>query len=82
MSNRETQQGQVIEGKPHLHIFVNRRRFEEGDGVKPSMTGAEIAAIGLRNEREGGPRTTRSQVPGTGVPSNHLWARVHRVAQP
>lgn len=29
----------------HLHIFVNRRKFEEGDGVKPKMTGAEIAAL-------------------------------------
>lgn len=29
----------------HLHIFVNRRKFEEGDGVKPTMTGAEIAAL-------------------------------------
>jgi len=28
-----------------LHIFVNRRRFDEGDGVKPRMTGAEIAAL-------------------------------------
>lgn len=29
----------------HLHIFVNRRKFEEGDGVKREMTGAEIAAL-------------------------------------
>ena len=29
----------------HLHIFVNRRKFEEGDGVKASMTGTEIAAL-------------------------------------
>jgi hypothetical protein len=28
-----------------LHIFVNRRKFEEGDGVKPEMTGAQIAAL-------------------------------------
>ncbi len=28
-----------------LHIFVNRRRFEEGDGVKKRMSGAEIAAL-------------------------------------
>ena len=28
-----------------LHIFVNRRKFEEGDGVKPEMTGGEIAAL-------------------------------------
>ena len=30
---------------PRLHIFVNRRRFEEGDGVKHEMTGAQIAAL-------------------------------------
>ena len=29
----------------HLHIFVNRRKFEEGDGVRPQMTGAQIAAL-------------------------------------
>ena len=29
----------------HLHIFVNRRKFEEGDGVLPSMTGAQLAAL-------------------------------------
>jgi hypothetical protein len=28
-----------------LHIFVNRRKFERGDGVKEVMTGAEIAAL-------------------------------------
>lgn len=28
-----------------LHIFVNRRKFERGDGVKELMTGAEIAAL-------------------------------------
>jgi multiubiquitin len=28
-----------------LHVFVNRRRFDEGDGVKPEMTGREIAAL-------------------------------------
>jgi hypothetical protein len=28
-----------------LHIFVNRRKFEQGDGVKTTMTGAEIAAL-------------------------------------
>ena len=33
------------EHKEHLHIFVNRRRFEEGDGVLPEMTGAQIAAL-------------------------------------
>lgn len=33
------------EKEERLHIFVNRRRFDEGDGVKPKMTGAEIAAL-------------------------------------
>jgi hypothetical protein len=28
-----------------VHIFVNRRKFERGDGVKKEMTGAEIAAL-------------------------------------
>jgi hypothetical protein len=28
-----------------LHIFVNRRKFEEGDGVLPRMSGAQIAAL-------------------------------------
>ena len=28
-----------------LHIFVNRRRFDTGDGVKPEMKGREIAAL-------------------------------------
>ncbi|TAJ18462.1 MAG: hypothetical protein EPO65_08940 [Dehalococcoidia bacterium] len=32
--------------EPHeLHIFVNRRKFEEGDGVRPEMTGGQIAAL-------------------------------------
>jgi hypothetical protein len=31
--------------KGNLHIFVNRRKFEEGDGVRPEMTGAQIAAL-------------------------------------
>ena len=30
---------------PDLHIFVNRRRFEEGDGVRSEMTGRQIAAL-------------------------------------
>lgn len=33
----------VKEGR--LHIFVNRRKFDQGDGVKPEMTGAAIAAL-------------------------------------
>lgn len=28
-----------------LHIFVNRRKFEVGDGVRPEMTGTEIASL-------------------------------------
>ena len=28
-----------------LHIFVNRRKFERGDGVREEMTGAQIAAL-------------------------------------
>lgn len=32
-------------GKPRLEIFVNRRRFDDGDGVKAEMTGAQIAAL-------------------------------------
>lgn len=28
-----------------LHIFVNRRKFEQGDGVTPLMSGASIAAL-------------------------------------
>ncbi len=47
-------------GRP-LHIFVNRRKFEEGDGVQAEMTGAQIAAlVGVPKEnavvrRETGP---------------------------
>lgn len=29
----------------NLHIFVNRRKFEEGDGVRPEMTGEQIASL-------------------------------------
>lgn len=28
-----------------LHVFVNRRRFGEADGVRSRMTGAQIAAL-------------------------------------
>ena len=28
-----------------IHIFVNRKKFEEGDGVRREMTGKEIAAL-------------------------------------
>ena len=30
---------------PGLHIFVNRRKFERGDGVREEMTGAQIASL-------------------------------------
>ncbi|WP_420636087.1 hypothetical protein [Candidatus Palauibacter sp.] len=29
----------------HLNIYVNRRKFDEGDGVKPRMTGGDIALL-------------------------------------
>ncbi len=35
----------LVTRKEHLHIFVNRRKFEEGDGVRPEMTGGQIAAL-------------------------------------
>ncbi|MCR4340009.1 MAG: hypothetical protein NUW01_08995 [Gemmatimonadaceae bacterium] len=28
-----------------IHIFVNRRKFEAGDGVQEQMTGSQIAAL-------------------------------------
>lgn len=28
-----------------IHIFVNRRRFDQDQGVRATMTGAEIAAL-------------------------------------
>jgi hypothetical protein len=31
--------------KHGLHIFVNRRKVEAGDGVRERMTGAQIAAL-------------------------------------
>ncbi len=31
--------------KGDLHIFVNRRKFGESEGVREKMTGAEIAAL-------------------------------------
>jgi hypothetical protein len=33
------------EKEHQLHIFVNRRKFERGDGVQDQMTGAQIAAL-------------------------------------
>ena len=44
-----------------LHIFINRRRFDEADGVKPVMNGGEIAGLvnvtgdNAKVERESGP---------------------------
>ena len=35
----------MTQPQDQLHIFVNRRKFERGDGVKEQMTGAEIAAL-------------------------------------
>lgn len=32
-------------GPPTLQIFVNRRKFESGDGVQPRMTGAQIGEL-------------------------------------
>lgn len=29
----------------HLQIYVNRRKFEEGDGVESEMSGGQIAAL-------------------------------------
>ena len=29
----------------YLIIYVNRRKFDEGDGVKPQMTGGDIALL-------------------------------------
>jgi hypothetical protein len=34
-----------METTDHLHIFVNRRRFGTGEGVRPHMTGGQIAAL-------------------------------------
>ena len=28
-----------------LIIYVNRRKFDEGDGVKPQMTGGDVALL-------------------------------------
>ena len=35
----------AVQANPKLHIFVNRRKFEVGDGVREEMTGGEIAAL-------------------------------------
>ena len=40
-----TQQPPREDNDSQLHIFINRRKFERGDGVKELMTGAEIANL-------------------------------------
>jgi hypothetical protein len=47
MSNEHETHDEQKEPQAHkdLHIFVNRRKFDRGDGVKEEMTGAEIAAL-------------------------------------
>lgn len=41
----ETQEPGGHGHQPTLHIFVNRRKFETGDGVREAMSGAQIAAL-------------------------------------
>ena len=36
---------QAVEPTTGLHIFVNRRKFDAGDGVKEEMTGGQIADL-------------------------------------
>ena len=36
---------ELVSEMKQLSIFVNRRKFEEGDGVQPEMTGEQIAAL-------------------------------------
>jgi hypothetical protein len=36
----------MVDNEPkELHIFVNRRKFDRGDGVRDEMTGAAIASL-------------------------------------
>ena len=35
----------MTELRDYLIIYVNRRKFDEGDGVKPRMTGGDIALL-------------------------------------
>ena len=35
----------MTESGNYLIIYVNRRKFDEGDGVKPRMTGGDIALL-------------------------------------
>ncbi|HZH98579.1 MAG TPA: multiubiquitin domain-containing protein [Fimbriimonadaceae bacterium] len=43
--NKKEQNGVKGGGQDKLHIFVNRRKFDNENGVKPVMTGTEIAAL-------------------------------------
>jgi len=46
MDEKEKKEHKESGEKAHeLHIFVNRRKFGRGDGVKEQMTGGEIAAL-------------------------------------
>jgi multiubiquitin len=45
MSQGTHQDAQDERESRHLHIFVNRRKFERGDGVRDEMTGAQIAGL-------------------------------------
>jgi hypothetical protein len=54
--------------KENLHISVNRRRFDESNGVREKMTGAQIAALvnvppdNAVVKREGGPEIGINEV--------------------
>lgn len=45
MSQETHQKDQDERESRQLHIFVNRRKFERGDGVREEMTGAQIAGL-------------------------------------
>ncbi len=45
-NNDDTQtEGREEKHEKQLHIFVNRRKFDAGNGVEEEMTGAQIAAL-------------------------------------
>ena len=45
-TNRDAGAGQNEDAATqHLHIFVNRRKFDESDGVQSVMSGRQIAAL-------------------------------------
>ena len=45
VEEKKAEPGQQEKPEDRLHVFVNRRRFDEGDGVRDQMTGAQIAAL-------------------------------------